>query len=75
MSCIKTLTVTVVLAAVLTISSGSYRIGLDRYHDHKEMTEYLVGITNKFSNISSLYSVGKSIQSMYKTQKMCFITN
>ncbi|XP_026814300.1 carboxypeptidase D-like isoform X2 [Rhopalosiphum maidis] len=52
----------IVLTIVFAASSGSHsRIGFDKYHNHKEMTNYLMEITEEFSNISSLYSIGKSV--------------
>lgn len=55
-----------------TASLGSYRIGFDKYHNFAEMTDYLKKITNEFSNISSLYSIGKSVLSKYT---LCFMTH
>ncbi|XP_060840610.1 carboxypeptidase D-like isoform X2 [Rhopalosiphum padi] len=52
----------IVLTIVFAASSASHsRIGFDKYHNHKEMTNYLMEITEEFSNISSLYSIGKSV--------------
>ncbi|XP_001943589.2 carboxypeptidase D isoform X2 [Acyrthosiphon pisum] len=52
----------IVLAIVFAASSASHsRIGFDKYHNHKEMTNYLMQITDEFPNISSLYSIGKSV--------------
>lgn len=62
---IKTLATAVILATAFTVSLGSYRIGFDKYHNHQEMTDYLTQITNEFPNISSLYSIGKSVLSTY----------
>ncbi|XP_060880533.1 carboxypeptidase D-like isoform X3 [Metopolophium dirhodum] len=51
-----------VLAIVFAASSASHsRIGFDKYHNHKEMTNFLMQITDEFPNISSLYSIGKSV--------------
>ncbi|XP_022167083.1 carboxypeptidase D-like isoform X3 [Myzus persicae] len=63
MSTIKALRCSaIVLAIVFVASSASYsRIGFDKYHNHKEMTNYLMQITDEFPNISSLYSIGKSV--------------
>ncbi|CAH1715999.1 unnamed protein product [Aphis gossypii] len=52
----------IVLAIVFVASSASHsRIGFDKYHNHKEMTQYLIEITEEFPNISSLYSIGNSV--------------
>ncbi|XP_025204120.1 carboxypeptidase D-like isoform X2 [Melanaphis sacchari] len=52
----------IVLAIVFAASSASHsRIGFDKYHNHEEMTNYLKEITEEFPNISSLYSIGKSV--------------
>lgn len=48
-----------------SVSHRRYNIGFDKYHNYMEMTNYLVNITQEFSNISSLYSIGKSVQSKY----------
>jgi hypothetical protein len=52
-------------ATISNASSVSYRIRFDKYHNYMEMTDYLENITKEFSNISSLYSIGKSVQSKY----------
>ncbi|XP_025409980.1 carboxypeptidase D-like isoform X2 [Sipha flava] len=49
-------------ATISNASSVSYRIRFDKYHNYMEMTDYLENITKEFSNISSLYSIGKSVQ-------------
>lgn len=61
----KTLATAIILAAAFTVSLESYRIGFGKYHNHQEMTDYLTQITNEFPNISSLYSIGKSVLSTY----------
>lgn len=74
---------TVMVLLMATTSLGSHRIGFDKYHNFEEMTDYLKKITNEFSNITSLYSIGKSVLSMnYKTNIiynicdiLCFINH
>lgn len=65
MNSIGTSTAVVLAAIIFTgVSPESHRIGFDKYHDYKEMTKYLRRITDEFSNISSLYSIGKSVLGM-----------
>lgn len=61
----KILSTAMIVATVVAMSLGSYRIGFDKYHNYNEMTDYLKRITDEFSNISTLYSIGKSILSEY----------
>lgn len=70
MNTVKALQGSVVIVAIIVIASSSashFRIGFDKYHDHEEMTNYLMQITDEFPNISSLYSIGKSVLSTYNT--------
>lgn len=53
---------TLVVFGMFVISLAEHRIGFDKYHKHVEMTNYLKKITNEFSNISSLYSIGTSVK-------------
>jgi len=59
--------VAVILTAMFVVSYESHRITFDKYHNHEEMTKYLKQIIDEFSNISSLYSIGKSVLSTYTT--------
>lgn len=63
---IRTLITMVILAILFDVSLSSHRIGFEKYHNYVETTEYLTKITNEFSNISSLYSIGKSVLGMSK---------
>lgn len=56
----------IVVLYVPSLQTSPYRIGFDKYHDYREMTDYLTNITNEFSNASSLYSIGESILSAYE---------
>lgn len=62
----RNLTATVILVAVCVIvsSAATRRITFDKYHNYEETTDYLVKIADEFSNISSLYSIGRSVLSM-----------
>lgn len=48
-----------------SLESHHSRIGFDKYHNYDEMTDYLTKITDEFPDISSLYSIGNSVLSMY----------
>lgn len=65
MDSVRAWTAVVIIATAFTVSKGSYRIEFDKYHNHDEMTDYLMKISKEFSNISSLYSIGKSVSSKY----------
>jgi len=67
MNAVKTLRSSAIVFVILfAASSVSHsRIGFDKYHNHKEMTDYLMQITDEFPNISSLYSIGQSVLSTY----------
>lgn len=64
----KILTSTFVLTVLFALSFGYHRIEFDRYHHYEDMVDYLTQITDEFSNISSLYSIGKSVKSMFITK-------
>lgn len=73
MNSIKILTSVIILTTAIA-SLRSHRIGFDKYHNYGEMTDYLEKITSEFSNISSLYSIGKSVLSMHtKNNIFCFV--
>ncbi|KAL4148944.1 hypothetical protein QTP88_003075 [Uroleucon formosanum] len=63
MNTVKALrTSAIVLTIAFVASSTSHsRIGFDKYHNYQEMTNYLMQITDEFPNISSLYTIGKSV--------------
>lgn len=59
---IRTFFTTVLFAAAFSTQT---RIGLDKYHNHAEMTDYLTKITAEFSDVSTLYSIGKSVKGIF----------
>ncbi|VVC33638.1 Hypothetical protein CINCED_3A006469 [Cinara cedri] len=61
MNTIRSITVVILATVIMTaVALESRRIGFDKYHNYEEMTVYLRKITDEFSNVSSLYSIGKS---------------
>ncbi|XP_050428707.1 carboxypeptidase D-like isoform X2 [Adelges cooleyi] len=62
---LRTLTVSTLLTISIILKSSevqSNRLTFNKYHDYVDLTKFVKAITEEYANISSLYSIGKSVQ-------------